>query len=178
MAGVAVPKVPSRYPEVLTGAQARKLVSVATASSWAGVRNRAMILTLLDTGVRLGELIRLDLVDVQLRELTIRIRTGKGDKERYVFLGRCLFRAMRTWIEARGAFSQDGPLFMTRRGERLDGRNVQRILSRLAVKAGLESAKVSPHRLRHSFATHYIMNGGDPFSPSSASWATQTSRRR
>jgi integrase/recombinase XerD len=164
MAGVAVPKVPSRYPEILTGAEAKKLVSAATASNWASIRNRAMVLTLLDTGVRLGELIRLDLVDVQLRELTIRIRSGKGDKERYVFLGRSLFRAMRAWIEARGAFSQSGPLFMTRWGERLDGRNVQRILSRLAKKAGLEGAKVSPHRLRHSFATFYVQNGGDPFS--------------
>jgi integrase/recombinase XerD len=164
MAGVAVPKVPSRYPEVLTGAEAKQLVCAATANSWGGTRNRAMVLTLLDTGVRLGELIRLDLVDLQLRELTIRVRSGKGDKERHVFMGRSLSRALRTWIEARGAFSQDGPLFMTRWGERLDGRNVQRILSRLAVKAGLEGAKVSPHRLRHTFATHYIMNGGDPFS--------------
>ena len=164
MVGVVIPNPPSSYPEVLTGAEAKKLVSAATGSSWGSTRNRAMVLTLLDTGVRLGELIRLDLVDVQLRELTIRIRSGKGDKERYVFVGRSLFRAMRTWIEARGAFSQGGPLFMTRRGERLDGRNVQRILSRLAMKAGLKGAKVSPHRLWHTFATHYVMNGGDPFS--------------
>jgi integrase/recombinase XerD len=164
MAGVAVPKVPSRYPEVLTGAEAKKLVAAATAGSWGSTRNRAMVLTVLDTGVRLGELIRLDLADVQLRELTIRVRSGKGDRERYLFLGRCLFRAMRTWIEARGAFSQDGPLFMTRRGKRLERRNVQRILERLAARAGLDPTKVSPHKLRHTFATHYIMNGGDPFS--------------
>jgi integrase/recombinase XerD len=164
MAGVPVPKVPSRYPEVLTGAEAKKLVCAATANSWGGTRNRAMVLTLLDTGVRLGELIRLDLVDLQLRELTIRVRSGKGDKERHVFMGRSLSRALRTWIEARGAFSQNGPLFMTRRGERLDRRNVQRILERLAARTGFEGTRVSPHLLRHTFATHYIMNGGDPFS--------------
>jgi len=164
MAGLVIPRPPLRYPEVLTRDEVRKLIAATAPSSWGGTRNRAMILTVLDTGVRLGELIRLDLVDLQLRELTIRIRSGKGDKERHVFMGRSLFRAMRTWIEARGAFSQGGPLFMTRRGERLDARNVQRILSRLAVRAGLEGGKVSPHRLRHTFATHYVQNGGDPFS--------------
>jgi len=164
MVGVAIPKTPLRYPEVLTEAETRALVNGTPPRSWEGIRNRAIALTILDTGIRLGELVRLDLDDLRLRDLTIHIRSGKGDKERYVFLGRFLFRAMRVWMEARGRFCQDGPLFMTRRGERLDRRNVQRILERLAAKAGLHGAKVSPHRLRHTFATHYIMNGGDPFS--------------
>ena len=123
-----------------------------------------MLLTLLDTGLRLGELTSLDFSDLDLPGARMRVRNGKAERERYVFAGRALLRSLRTWLEARGYVQEPAPLFMTRAGERLDHRNVQRILERISAKAALPAGRVSPHRLRHTFATHYVMNGGDPFS--------------
>jgi site-specific recombinase XerD len=123
-----------------------------------------MLLLLLDTGVRLGELIGLDLGDLDLHAARVRVRNGKGERERYVFVGRTLLRSLRTWLDTRGIGPQSCPLFATRGGERLDRRNVQRILERISARAGLGDRRIYPHLLRHTFATHYIMNGGDPFS--------------
>jgi len=164
MVNVDIPKVPFRYPTVLSGEQIRKLLRACKRTTWTGIRNYTMLLAFLDTGMRLGELVGLDVEDVDLRNLTIRIRLGKGSKERRVFVGRTLFRAMRKWINTR-TFSLPGEgFFVTRNGARLDGRNVERIVERLARKAGLQDTRVTPHVFRHTFATHYIMNGGDPFS--------------
>jgi site-specific recombinase XerD len=70
MVGVVIPKPPSRYPEVLTRDEIKKLVATVTPNSWGSIRNRALVLAILDTGVRLGELIRLDLGDLHLRDMT------------------------------------------------------------------------------------------------------------
>jgi integrase/recombinase XerD len=79
-------------------------------------------------------------------------------------MGRCLHRALRRWVDLRGVALQQGALFVTRPGVRLEKRIVQRIVARTAERSGLTGNSVHPHRLRHTFATHYIMNGGDPFS--------------
>jgi len=164
MRNVATPKVPQTYPEVLSEEQIKRLLKVCNRSTWVGTRNYAMLLTFLDTGIRLSELIGLNLEDVDLQNWTIRVRNGKGSKERYVFIGRSLFRALRRWIDARGVSCPDSVFFITRNGHRHDLRNVERIIERLATKAGLDGTRVTPHILRHTFATHYIKNGGDPFS--------------
>jgi len=164
MACVEIPRLPCKYPEILTHDEITALLGATKQRTWHGVRNRAMLLTLLDTGVRLGELIRLDLGDLNLQEARVRVRNGKGERERHVFAGRTLLRSLRTWLDIRGTDQESCPLFPTRGGERLDRRNVQRILERMSARAGFAAGRVSPHRLRHSFATHYIMNGGDPFS--------------
>jgi len=164
MASVEIPRVPTSYPEILTEAEIKAILAVARARSWTETRNRAMVLVFLDTGVRLGELIGLDLGDLDLHAARIRVRSGKGEKERHVYLGRGLLRSLRAWLDSRGAGQESLPLFVTRGGTRLDRRNVQRILERMSAKAGLTRRRVHPHLLRHTFATHYIMNGGDPFS--------------
>jgi len=164
MENVEIPKVPKQYPRVLTPEEIKRLVRACNSDTWTGIRNRAMVLTFLDTGIRLNELIALDLEDVDLQSRFIQIRRGKGAKERHVFMGRHLFRALRKWVEVRGLSSPERAFFLGRNGERLDKRNVQRILERLARRAGLDGVRVSPHVLRHTFATMYIKNGGDPFS--------------
>ena len=162
--GVEIPKVPNRFPEIITQEQTRKLLNAARRNTWTGIRNRAMLTMFLDTGLRLSELIALDLGDVDLARLTIRIRSGKGDKERNVYMGRALLRSIRKWIEVRGFHEESTPFFLTQDGNRLDLRNVERIIDRIVKRARLDGVRITPHILRHTFATHYIKNGGDPFS--------------
>lgn len=164
MRNVDTPKVPQSYPKVLSEEQIKRLLKACNRSTWVGTRNYTMLLTFLDTGIRLSELIGLNLEDVNLQNWTIRVRNGKGSKERYVFIGRSLFRALRKWIDARGVSCPDSVFFITRNGHRHDLRNVERIIERLAQRAKLDGTRVTPHILRHTFATHYIKNGGDPFS--------------
>jgi len=164
MKGVEIPKVPARYPEIITKEQARRLLSAARRNTWTGKRNAAMLTTFLDTGLRLSELINLNLEDVDLQTLTIRIRSGKGDKERHVYMGRALLRTIRRWVDVRGFHEEGTPFYLTKDGNRLDLRNVERIVERIAARTRLDGIRITPHVLRHTFATHYIQNGGDPFS--------------
>jgi len=149
--GVEIPRVPEAYSRVLSEEEVAKLVKACRGTSWLDIRNRAILLTFLDTGIRLSELIQLDLEDVNLGSLTLRIRRGKGNKERYVFMGRTLYRALRRWLEKRGYTSFQGALFITRNGTRIDRRNVQRTIERIARRAGLNGTRVTPHLLRHTF---------------------------
>ncbi|KPL20588.1 MAG: hypothetical protein AMJ93_11525 [Anaerolineae bacterium SM23_84] len=102
-----------------------------------------MIAAFLDTGSRLSELINLELGDVDLSNWTIRIRNGKVSKERHVFVGRSLFRALRKWVEVRGASATEQAVFLTRSGQRHDLHDVERII---LAGVGLREAhaKVSP----------------------------------
>lgn len=164
MCEVEMPRVPAAMPDILSAAEARELLRAAKTQSWHGTRNFALVATLLDTGVRLGEVIALDISDVDIAQMTMRVRNGKGTKDRRVYIGRSLASALRRWVVVRPSVGGDPALFMTRDGRRLDKRNVARILERTARRAGLGNRRVHPHLLRHTFATHYIMNGGDPFS--------------
>jgi integrase/recombinase XerD len=121
-----------------------------------------MLLTFLDGMLRLSELIELELTDLSLQARSIRVRCGKGSKERIAYMGRRLTKAMRDWLQVRGHVPGSDWVFISRSGEKLDKRNVQRILQRLADKA--KGGKVSPHMLRHTGATLFIRGGGDPFS--------------
>jgi len=159
---VQIPRSGHKLPVALCEPDIRSLLDAARGSSWFDVRNTAMLMLLLDTGLRLSELIGLDLGDVSLNEWRIGIRNGKGSRDRTVFIGRALHRALRRWLEVRGAGPQTGALFVTRSGQRQDLRNVERILSRLADRASMK-ARVTPHILRHTFAVNYIRHGGDPF---------------
>ncbi len=163
-AAIKPPKLPRQYPKVLSEPEVLALLKVAKAqaSTWHGKRNYAMLLTFLDAMLRLQELIDLELQDVNLQARSLRVRHGKGDKERVVFMGRRLTKAMRDWLAVRGHVPGSDWVFISRSGEKLDPRNVQRILERLGKKARVR--KVSPHMLRHTGATLFIRNGGDPFS--------------
>jgi integrase/recombinase XerD len=157
-------RTPRQYPRVLSEAQVLALLKAARQSkTWVGKRNLTMVLTFLDGMLRLRELIDLELADVNLQARSLRVRHGKGDRERIVYIGRRLTRAMRDWLVDRGHVVGCDNIFTSRSGERLDPRNVQRILGRLGAKAGIE-ARVSPHVLRHTGATLFIRNGGDAFS--------------
>jgi len=105
------------------------------------MRNYVMILTLLDTGIRLGEPIRLNLIDINLWNRSIEIQEGKGNKSRLVFMGKKLTKAMHQWIETRGYKAYEDALFVTRKGERLKKRNLERNIERIAIKAGISGVR-------------------------------------
>jgi site-specific recombinase XerD len=148
-------RVPKQFPYMLTEEQARALITAAKERrhTWVGLRNYVMVATFIETMLRLNELINLEIADVSLQNSSIRVRHGKGDRERFVYMGRALLKRMAEWWTIRGNPIGEERVFITRQGNGLDPRNVQRILARLAKKAGLEGVRVSPHVLRHTGAT-------------------------
>jgi site-specific recombinase XerD len=162
LAGLAPPKVPDVLVPSLTSPEMRALLSAVDSRSTDVARDRALVLLLLDTGVRLSELVALSAGDVDLVEGRCRVM-GKGAKERVVPLGGRTRRAIRTSLLTRRSVPAEDPLFVGRRGDRLSARAVQQLIGRLARAAGL-AQRCSPHVLRHSFARAFLANGGDVFS--------------
>lgn len=161
LASLPIPKVPDVLIRSLPQPELRALLEAASGMR-DPIRDRALLVLLLDTGLRLGELVRLSVGDVDLIEGRCRVM-GKGAKERVVPIGGRTRRALRAWIVTRRRVADPDPLFISRRGGRLTPRAVQQLVRRLAVAAGV-STRCSPHILRHSFARAFLANGGDVFS--------------
>jgi len=160
--GVKPPKLPKVFPNCLSDEEVDKLIKALKGSSWHQVRNRAIVLLFLETGIRLRELRELKLRDINLSRHEIKAR-GKGEKERIVFFGRRVLEALKKWLSVRGGIlTVDEPLFITQDGLPMKDRHIERIVSKAAKKAGI-TKRVSPHTLRHTFATLFIKNGGDVF---------------
>jgi integrase/recombinase XerD len=157
-------RVPRQYPFVLSELQAEALLQTAARAkhTWAGLRNYTILLTFLDTGLRLKELLALTLDDLDLNRRALRV-LGKGEQEREVFFGRRLGRFLRDWLARRTLSLSGDALFPNRHGDPLKRRYVIQIVTDLAKSAGIEGIRCSPHTLRHTFATQFIRNGGDPF---------------
>jgi site-specific recombinase XerD len=157
-------KLPKQYPYILTDEQVQALLKTCNKHSFEGQRNYTILVLFLDTGLRLSELINLSVSDLNLNKRSILVRNGKGGKDREVYLGKTALKELAKWLSIRGHFAYEDRLFLTRQGEQLKKRHVETILERLAKKAGLTGVRVSPHTLRHTFATNFIRNGGDVFS--------------
>ncbi len=124
------------------------------------VRDKAILLTLLDTGLRASELCALTVGDVDLTSGEVRVRRGKGGRGRLVYLGAAARRAVWRSLLERGRPTGEVPLFVGRDGRSpLTPDALLRLLKRLGERAGV--ADVHPHRLRHTFATEFLRNGGD-----------------
>jgi integrase/recombinase XerD len=131
----------------------------------AATRNYAMILFMLDTGVRVSELCRLTVGDVNLSDGEVRIApygSGRKTKGRYVYLGKSAISALFKYLVERGEPEADEPLFASTRGGHLDRHGVAHMLRRLGERAGV--ADVHPHRFRHTFAIEFLRNDGDVYS--------------
>lgn len=133
---------------------------VVEAARPSAVRDRAMIMCLLDTGLRASELCALQMRDYDRRQRELRVRHGKGDKEREVYLGESAGAALETYLAERRMTPQAW-LFVTRRGGPLDRNQVRHLVIRLADKAQVAGANV--HRFRHTFAVSFLRNGGNVF---------------
>ena len=162
LAGVNAPKRERRLPTILTQDHLSSLIQAADEETPQGLRNRAILELMYAAGVRLSEVVGLDLRNLDLGERALLVR-GKGNKERMVLIGAPAERALRRYLrEARPKLTVDDlpALFLNRGGQRLSGRSVQQIVRRHALRAGLDE-RVHPHLLRHSFATHLLDGGAE-----------------
>ena len=160
-AELSIPPPSRTLPDTLSQAEVEALLDTADGAEPAQRRDLAMLEMLYSAGLRVSELIDLDVDDVDLVEMSVRC-IGKGSRERVVPLGRMACQAVDAWIlHGRGTMSPKGPwLFCNTRGGRLTRQGGWKIVKRHAEAAGL-SEKVSPHTLRHSFATHLVEGGAD-----------------
>ncbi len=159
-AGLSAPKADRHLPKTLTAEQATLLVSVAAREPIA-LRDRAMLELFYSSGLRLAELVGLDLPQLDLPQGLVRV-TGKGRKTRELPVGRFAQAALQDWLACRSRWARDDlqALFITRRGARLSPRAVQQRVSLWARRQGLGVA-VHPHMLRHSFASHMLESSGE-----------------
>ncbi|MFW5652457.1 MAG: tyrosine recombinase XerC [Planctomycetota bacterium] len=166
---IRTPKQSKRLPKAVSVEEVERLLSSPDDRDVLGARDRAILETLYSTGIRVSELVDLDFGDMDDFGEALRIR-GKGRKERLVPLGSHALNAIRHYVRMleedprfNAMFSSGGdriPLFINKHGGRLSSRSVRRKLDKYLRTAGLDP-EISPHTLRHSFATHLLGNGAD-----------------
>jgi len=158
---VRAPKLSRKLPRTLDVDQVAGLLAAAPADDLEA-RDLAMWELFYSSGLRLSELVKLDLADVDRPNGWVLVREGKGRKSRYVPLGRCAVEALAHWLGARAAYAADGEaaVFVSRRGGRIAGRTVQARLYSWQCRKAIDQ-HVHPHMLRHSFASHLLESGGD-----------------
>ncbi|MFQ5427711.1 MAG: site-specific tyrosine recombinase XerD [Thermodesulfobacteriota bacterium] len=161
---VDIPSFHGGLPEVLSVEEVDRLLKAQSGASTLSIRDRAMLETLYATGLRVSELVRLRLNDVSLQRGLI-TPLGKGRKQRAVPLGEEAMIWIRRYMEeARPLLEknmQSAFLFLTIRGQAMTRQNFWDIIKKTALLAGIERARIKPHVLRHSFATHLIEGGAD-----------------
>lgn len=161
VAGMRTPKQPRSLPRFLTKDDADALMTFPAGESPGAARDRALLETLYSTGARVSELVALDVQDVHESDGLVRLQ-GKGRKERIVPIGELALGAIRRYrmtVDRSAGCGESRPLFCNRRGGRLTTRSVARIVARYS--STLAGGPVSPHTLRHSFATHLLDEGAD-----------------
>lgn len=172
--GVRAPRAPKKLPKALSADQAVSFVAQAPGDGWLGQRDRALVELMYSSGLRLSELVSLDMryfpaegggpassswLDVDGAQATI---TGKGRKTRVVPIGSYALAALKDWLAERDSHARPGEraLFVSARGQRLAPRSVQARFAELSGQLG-QGFKVHPHVLRHSFASHVLQSSGD-----------------
>jgi integrase/recombinase XerC len=157
------PKLDKRLPSFLTLNEVERLLNTPDLSTPHGLRDRALLELLYASGLRVSELVHLDLNQINLGTNEIRV-WGKGSKERMVLMGNPAAEALRNYLEQGRpkllGEKKTNALLLNRYGQRIPERRVQKILEDYAAKAGIEK-RVHPHILRHTFATHLLDGGAD-----------------
>jgi len=158
-------KTERRLPKFLRSDEMEALLAAPDAATALGLRDRALLETLYASGMRAGELVTLDIAAVNYDEGVIRV-IGKGDKERVTLLGRQAVFALERYVRKGRpelilkADTDSGALFVNRYGGRLSDRGVRKLFDRYCAVASTH-LKITPHVLRHTFATHLLSNGAD-----------------
>jgi len=161
---LANPARPSRLPKVMSEKQVVSLLDAPDIDTPLGLRDRAMLETLYATGLRVSELVNLKLHEIGFNDGVLRV-LGKGSKERLVPLGELAIDWLVRYLdEARGDIikgRQSDDLFVTARGGAMTRQAFWQLIKRYALQAGIDPARLSPHVLRHAFATHLLNHGAD-----------------
>jgi tyrosine recombinase XerC len=153
------PKLERHLPEFLTEEEVNKLIAAVTIKNQDELclRNRAILETFYSTGMRVSEVVRLNIEDIDFISGTVKVR-GKGKKERLVPIGDHAIRAIRAYLEKRK--KQNEALFLNKNGQRITDRGIRNVVAKYLVLASIRQG-VSVHSLRHSFATHLLNHGAD-----------------
>jgi len=161
---IRTPKQEKRLPKCLDLEQVQKLLEAPGDGDLLSARDKAMLEVLYSSGIRVSELVELEMADLDLQEGVLRVR-GKGRKDRLTPIGSQAIKALQRYFELRSVDSRcQGPqshrVFLNKHGDSLSTRSVRRKLDKYLMSAGLDPG-ISPHTLRHSFATHLLNNGAD-----------------
>ena len=157
------PKIENKLPEVLTEDEIKRLISSVKIDSEFGQRNKAIIEVLYGTGIRVSELTELKMSNIFFNENIVKV-TGKGNRERFVPLGKIASIEIKKYLNAREKLKIDSKfsdiLFLNRYGRQLTRSMIFKVINDSSKNAGIDK-KISPHTLRHSYATHLLKNGAD-----------------
>ncbi len=162
---VRTPKQDKKLPRFLEYEEVKRLLETPPMDNWLGARDRAILETLYSTGIRVSELVGLNMDDIDFLGEVLHIR-GKGKKERIVPISSSALQIIQHYMEFRNKRAQSNSnfdskvLFVNKHGRRLSTRSVRRKMDKYLKMAGLDPS-ISPHTLRHSFATHMLNNGAD-----------------
>jgi integrase/recombinase XerC len=162
---IRTPKQEKRLPKTLDLEQVQKLLDAPGDGDLLSARDKAMLEVLYSSGIRVSELVELEMQDLDLQEGVLRVK-GKGRKDRLTPIGSQAIKAMQRYFDLRALDSRcqqsthGTRCFLNKHGEPLSTRSVRRKLDKYLVQAGLDPG-ISPHTLRHSFATHLLNNGAD-----------------
>ena len=162
---VRTPKQDKKLPRFLDYEEVKRLLNTPSLDNWLGARDRAIMETLYSTGIRVSELVALNMDDIDFMGEVVHVR-GKGKKERIAPIGSSALQVIQHYMEYRNKRAQNNinfdskVLFVNKHGRRLSTRSVRRKMDKYLKIAGLDPA-ISPHTLRHSFATHMLNNGAD-----------------
>ncbi len=161
---LAAPKLPQRLPKDLSEAQVSALLNAPVLEQPIEIRDKAMLEVLYATGLRVSELVGLTMSDISLRQGVVRV-VGKGDKERLVPLGEEAVHWVEYYLEhARSWLMNERSsdiLFPSNRSQKMTRQTFWHRIKHYAILAGIDSARLSPHVLRHAFATHLLNHGAD-----------------
>ena len=164
LADLRPPKAPQRLVKVLGDEEIRRILASLDRDTATGCRNTAMMITLLDTGLRLSELTNLKMADAHIDEGYLKVM-GKGSKERIAPIGGLAQKVLLRYIHhfrPQPLNIAEDTLFLTLEGRQVTGNTVKEIIERISKKSGV--SRLHSHLCRHTFATNYLINGGDVFS--------------
>ncbi|EON73048.1 site-specific tyrosine recombinase XerD [Lysinibacillus sphaericus] len=159
-----MPTIEQKLPNILSIEEIESLLTAPNRSKPQGVRDVAMLELLYGSGMRISELIALDLADIHLTMGFVRV-FGKGGKERIIPLGKSALTALSAYLDGargqlQGKYPKTDAFFINQRGKRLTRQGCWKLMKEHALKAGIQH-ELTPHTLRHSFATHLVENGAD-----------------
>jgi site-specific recombinase XerD len=150
------PKIPKSLPKTISIEEALTLLN-----SPSNLRDRAVLYLLYGTGMRVSELSDLNIENLDLKDKIIRIVEGKGNKDRLIPLPDSIVPILEEYLEARRKDKDTSALILNRSGQRLTSRSIQRLVKKYKEQVNLQEKKVTPHTLRHAFATHLLANSVD-----------------